>query len=361
MVIDMLKTRKWRTIILFSTILLVSAMGSWDFNPPVARDSDVVIRPSNTNLKIVTTIAVPYDIVRNIVGSTSNINTIVSGTTDIHTFQGPTSEQLNQIYEADVIFAMGIEGAESWFWDDVALTNQSIVDKTVNLTSMADGYPDPLLEGSINPHVWMNPNIVKKMANITTTVLVNNDSANQATFIANNATFQGELDQLLGNIADNATILGGMKVVVNHPAFYYLLDLLGIERLAAVEEHEGGGEPGQAHINEIVQTMNEEGCKLILANPQQYPAEAIEIARAIEGCKIADMSAIPGEYTNWYTRYSVTDYISMIEYCMFSLKNPGNPPPEEFDLDALLIGLSIAGAAVGVVLILWYLQKKRQN
>ena len=312
------------------------------------------IKNSDTNLKIVTTIAVPGNIVENIVGSSTNITTIVSGTTDIHTFTGPTSDQLNKIYEADVIFAMGIKGAEAWYWDDVAKDNQSIIDKTVNLTSLADGYVDPLLGGSINPHVWMDPNVAKRMANITTSTLINDDPGNAATFTSNNGTFQAKLDQLLVNIQGNATILNNTKVVVNHPAFYYLLDLLGIERIAAVEEHEGGGEPGQAHINEIIQTMNNEGCHLIITNPQHYPAEAIEIARAVSGCKIADMSAIPGEYENWYTSYKVLDYVSMIEYCIYSLNNPGDPPAEE--IPGFLPGLLILFASITIAFII-----KRKN
>ena len=140
--------------------------------------------------------------------------------------------------------------------------------------------------------------------------------------------------------------------MVNHPAYLYLFDLLGIERLRAVELH-SGGEPGQATISEIIQTMETENCSLIVTDPQHSIANAEEIARAT-GAKIAEISAIPGIYPN----FEVSDYISMIEYCMEALLNPVVVPPETISGFPLFSLMSIFGI-ITIVLVKKYHSKSR--
>ncbi|MHA1684635.1 MAG: metal ABC transporter substrate-binding protein [Promethearchaeota archaeon] len=318
------------------------------------------ITPGQTSLSVVTTTEVVLDIVGSIVGNESGITNIVSGHTDVHTFDGPTQSQLDTMLSADVIFALGIGSAEAWYWNEVVIENPSLWAKTVNLTDEAvDGRDDPLLDNTTNPHVWMDPNIAKKMANVTAAHLIANDASNAATFTANNATFQAELDALLANIASNATVFSGMKVVVNHPAFMYLFDLLGIDRLITIQEHEHGGEPGQSHLTEVIELMESENSTLIVTTPQQNADDAYEVARSVPGCKIADMSAIPGTYENYYTTYEVEDYISMVEYCLYSLNNPSDPPVMNIPWIPIIIASSIGVVVVVIGMIVVNRKKKR--
>ena len=171
----------------------------------------------------------------------------------------------------------------------------------------------------------MNPNVVKKMVNKATTTLIELDSNYASEFSANNITYQEKLTNLLVNIESNKTsYFDGLKVVVSHPAFYYLFDLLGIERIASIEIH-SGGEPGQSTILEIINLMKEENCTIIVTSPQHSDKDALEIARAT-GAKFAEMSAIPGIFEN----FQVVDYISMIEYCMDALRNPVDVEPDKY-------------------------------
>ncbi len=284
-------------------------------------------------LNIVTTIAIPYDIVTTIAGDKADIISIVDSETDIHSFDGPTTQQITAMLDSDVIFSMGISGAEPWL-EEIVNDNPELEAKIVNITSIHEGYTDPLL-GSTNPHVWMNPHTAKKMANTVTETLIELDESDSLVFAENNNTYQQKLDILLDNIDANRTLYEGLKVVVNHPAFIYLFDLLGIERIAAIETH-SGGEPGQATINEIIEKMEEENCSLIITTPQHSPSHAYEIARAT-GAKIAEISAIPGIYDN----FEVKDYISMIEYILVALDNPVDPPAERLNYSLSIVIISI--------------------
>ncbi|QEE15052.2 metal ABC transporter substrate-binding protein [Promethearchaeum syntrophicum] len=274
-------------------------------------------------LNILTTIAVPYDIIRSITGVDANVESIVDSSTDVHSFEGPTIQQIQNMLDSDVIFSLGVSGSEPWL-ENIVQDNPSLNEKIIPLGNLTeDGYEDPLLDNEINPHIWMNPNVVKKMVNKATFSLIELDPVHSTEFSANNITFQEKLTNLLIDIESNKTAyFDGLKVVVSHPAYYYLFDLLGIERLATIEDH-SGGEPGQSTIVEIINLMKEENCTLIVTSPQHSDEDALEIARSA-GAKITELSAIPGIYEN----FQVVDYISMIEHCMIALRNPGDVEPD---------------------------------
>ncbi|MHA1562124.1 MAG: metal ABC transporter substrate-binding protein [Promethearchaeota archaeon] len=276
-------------------------------------------------LNILTTIAVPYDIIRSISGEHANVESIVDSSTDVHSFEGPTIQQIQNMLDSKIIFSMGVSGSEPWL-ENIVQDNPSLNEKIIPLGNLAeDGYEDPLLDNSLNPHIWMNPNVVKKMANKATSSLIKLDPDHSTEYSANNIIFQEKLTNLIINIESNKTAyFNGLKVVVSHPAYYYLFDLLGIERLATIEEH-SGGEPGQSTIVDIINLMKEENCTLIVTSPQHSDEDALEIARSA-GAKFAEMSAIPGIFEN----YQVVDYISMIEYCMEALRNPVDVEPDNY-------------------------------
>ncbi len=306
---------------LFITILLFG-----NFTPGLAHpDNPIGSIDEEHKLNILTTIAVPYDIIRSITGEHANVESIVDSSTDVHSFEGPTIQQIQNMLDSDIIFSMGVSGSEPWL-ENIVQDNPSLNEIIVPLGNLTeDGYEDPLLDNTLNPHIWMNPNVVKKMVNKATTALIKQDSPHATEYSANNITYQEKLTNLLVNIESNKTAyFDGLKVVVSHPAYYYLFDLLGIERLATVEEH-SGGEPGQSTIVEIINLMKEENCTIIVTSPQHSDEDALEIARSA-GAKFAEMSAIPGIFEN----FQVVDYISMIEYCMDALRNPVDVDPENY-------------------------------
>ena len=319
---NLLNSNRFRKFSFLFILVLIVQLQSSSLGKSLSHQPDSSVQEENL-LQIVTTIAIPYEIATAIAGDHANIVSIVDSATDVHSFDGPTIQQIQAMLEADVIFSIGIAGSEPWL-ANIVDDNPSMASLIIPLANIVeDGYADPLLDGEINPHVWMNPHTVKSMANITTAALVQLDPSNSGDYMESNTTYQTQLDLLLDNIAGNrSAYFEGLKVVVNHPAYLYLFDLLGIDRLRAIELH-SGGEPGQATISEIIQAMETENCTLIVTDPQHSVANAEEIARAT-GAKIADISAIPGIYPN----FAVPDYISMIEYCMDSLLHPVEVPAE---------------------------------
>nr|MDO8116178.1 Loki-CTERM sorting domain-containing protein [Candidatus Sigynarchaeota archaeon] len=286
-----------------------------------AGGSDPAIEGSQSGLSIVTTITIPYDIVKHVAGSGATITSIVSGATDIHSFTEPSSTQLQQISDADLMFSMGVDDLEPWL--DSALTSVDFNrSNLVPLVTPAMMRADPALDGEDNPHVWMDPNNIKLMASNVTAELIEKDPGNAATYQANNATYQAQLDALLVTIVANKTLFQGVKVVTWHPAFTYLFDLLEVNQTAVIEKVEGQ-EPSQVYLNDVMTMAVRENVTLLVGQPQIAPEGPYQFARDA-GMRIAMLT--PLLFTNDQFNQPIETYIRMIEHDLWALAHPQDPP-----------------------------------
>jgi ABC-type Zn uptake system ZnuABC Zn-binding protein ZnuA len=297
--------------------------------------------PSQSSLNVMTSISIPADLVKNILGVHGTVESIVGGGVDIHTFQGPTAIQKQRMTQADLFVAMGVVDLEPWL-EDTLISLGSDAPKVIYLVQQSMMYTDPLIN-DLNPHVWMDPTNVKIMVSNITTELIDIDSANSASYLANNNTYQAILDVLNSNIEGNRTggyLVGGyqdLKIVVNHPAFFYLFDRLGINQTSVIERFEGQ-EPSPSYINQIILNMTRDNVRLIVSTPQASQQAVNSIARAasskiIMATDLLYVTGINGEY--------IDTYVKMIEYNLWALANPIDPPADIAGYDFLLIGISI--------------------
>jgi ABC-type Zn uptake system ZnuABC Zn-binding protein ZnuA len=282
-----------------------------------------------------------------------DVTTIVTGLEDPHTYE-PTASEVQAIEECDLFIRFGIPGLEPWMTAFIA-AHPEVTTKMLTLVNFSDHEYmeiDPLL-GEYNGHIWMNPQNVKAISAKIYSRLVELDPAREATYTMNFLNYQSDLDALLSRINTARTVYNGVKVVVHHPAFYYLFQLLGITRLGIIEEHHGT-EPSADHIAEIITTMIAEDCQLLVNQPQLEEDDVIAIARAT-GALIADLTPLLGVY-------NLTTYIEMIDYNLYALAHPVPPPPVEFDsalLNSYLIIASIGTLIIVIVVMLLIVYRRR--
>lgn len=304
----------------------------------------VDIYASQGSLKVMTTINICQDVAQQIIGTLGTVESIVSGSQDIHTFAGPTESQKIAMSQADIFFAMGLEDLEPWL-EDTFVSLGSNAPYVVYLVQESMIRYDPIIEAN-NPHVWLDPNNIRLMADNITRELTILDPTNQATYESNNATYGIELDNLLQRISSNATVLSGTKVVENHPALMYLLDLLGMIRVDAIEKVEGE-EPSSAEISDIINKMKNEECKLLI-NPDFAEQKIVnEIANEV-GAKIARCTPlITGTDQNGNI---INSYIKMMDYNLWALNNPEDPPTIPGYSLIILLGM--------IPICYWFIKKK---
>ncbi|MFX1511598.1 MAG: metal ABC transporter substrate-binding protein [Promethearchaeota archaeon] len=286
------------------------------------------------------------DLTQQIVGDLYSVKTIVTGLENPHTYE-PSSGEITKIATCDLFVLMGVPGLESWV-DDVLDSYPTLTTvKACNLSSMMEY--DPVIKVK-NPHVWMNPLIAQEMIERIYNKIITVDPENTETYQSNKETYLLKLNGLYNRVLGNKTFFQGIKVVIHHPSFKYLFDLLDIERIAVIEEHEGE-EPSVEHISKIVGIMKEQNVKLIVNQPQLDENTVIQIARDT-GAQIAELSPSLGiEDQNGQI---IEHYIDLIDFNLWALANPHDPPSKgKNDLFVWIgIGLTLIATSTAIFVLI---------
>jgi zinc transport system substrate-binding protein len=343
------KRSKKVTVIAFIIFLMTINLGSNtnQINNQVTQPLNS-LKVANTSLKIVATITIIEEVVEHITGQ--DIPVIVPGSADPHSFE-PTSIEILALENADIIFRMGVEELEPWWraeWEDAYIV------KLVEPDMLKE---DSLL-GFVNPHVWMDPNNMKDFAQEINQTLWMNEPliSNKWIFSNNTLNYLGVLDNLLVTIQNAKLIYNGLKVVVNHPAYFYLFqeNLLNLTRLASIEKGEDQ-EPSAKEIADIIKIMREEGCHLIITDPQHRTENVYEIARETQS-KIALLTPLLNVEVNWNgEQILISNYSQMIEYDIWALSNPINPPSL---VDIIGIVITFGLIIIALLIIFLYIRRR---
>lgn len=296
-------------------------------------------------IKIVTSITILADFVENIAGDRAEVYSLADGNEDPHTYE-PTSEELIQLQEADLVILMNIPGIEP-YWDGAFQTN--VLDDNPNLDILkvvkAEWIQLDSTWGRDNPHVWTSPVIAKDMVDVIYDKLA--ESKYGITAEGRDA-YQLQLDAVISEVATARTEWEGVKLVAHHPAMMYLYDLLGLNRVAILE-NVPGAEPTAQHIQEVTKTMQEQEIKLISHQANLDDESIREIAentgaKAIITIPLLGMTGYDGEV--------VDTYLELIRYNIDALDNPVDPNATD-DVDIAGFNLPIIGfslvAGIGLI------------
>ncbi len=297
----------------------------------------IPVHGEKQNFEIVTTTAFLGDVVKGIVGDQASVNAILLGDADPHNYE-PTPSDIQKLSTADVIISTGIQELDEWL---VSFINDNPDYKGKLFSIDADKYlkTDPLLN-TINPHYWLSPKIMRNVSQEIFDHLNSVGTFESTTF----QTYLDSLDLLIANINESRQILEGTKAVIDHPAFFYFLELLGIDRRGVIEEKEGV-DPSPAHIQELVNMMKKENISLIIASKAQSGSDVIDLA-ARTGAKVSYLSVNPSQVDG-------ESYIGMIKTNIESLEHPETP---ETPQDNLPFPFEVT---VGVMFLIVLLQRRR--
>ena len=334
------KTQKTFMLIIAIALFLspYTAMASTSYKPTIISN----INETSGVISVVTTLSIIADWASQ-VGDTLFIPvSIVTGSEDPHTYS-LTSSEIQMIGNADLFVRLGLPGIEPWV-ENVLDAFPSL--NVLTLASEEIMEIDPV-SGYLNAHVWMSPIIAKNFVSNITDSIITLDFANREQYETNRDNYLSDLDDLIFDIEDywfNRT--NGLKVVVQHPSFFYLLNMLGVERVGIIEEHEGS-EPSAQHIQEIVNIMIEQNVTTIVTQPQIEEQLVIQIARDTNS-KLAKLSPM--------LRDDVDDsYIQMIIDDINALLSPEDIEDNQWIVISLAIG---GGFFVGSILLLVFLRFK---
>jgi zinc transport system substrate-binding protein len=138
-------------------------------------------------------------------------------------------------------------------------------------------------DGGNDPHIWLNPRLVKLQAQTIAEALIEIDPGGKDVYKSNLAAFLKDLDVLDANLAEALAPVKGKTFLVFHPAWGYFADAYGLEQEPIEIE---GKEPSAMQLARIIEEAKEEGVRVIFVQPQFSQASAKQIAEAIGGAVV---------------------------------------------------------------------------
>jgi manganese/zinc/iron transport system substrate-binding protein len=218
---------------------------------PQADQSGASVEGASGPYKIVCTVGMITDIVRNVAGDYAEVEGLIGEGVDPHLYK-PTRSDVVKLSGADVVFYNGLllEGKMTDVLVRVASTGkpvravtEAILEETDYLMDKDDG------SEHTDPHVWMDVSGWAKAVPVVAETLAAYDPANAEAYRANAAAYVAKLEALDAYARKvMATIPEGQRVLVTaHDAFAYLGRAYGV----AVRGIQGVSTESEAGVRDL--------------------------------------------------------------------------------------------------------------
>jgi zinc transport system substrate-binding protein len=241
-------------------------------------------------LQVFVSIAPQKFIVERIAGPHAEVHQLVDRGQDPHFFE-PTPRQLAQLGKAAIYFTIGL-GFEEQLVERLAQNHPDIrflgMDKGIDKLPVTEhlggekkaGAENSHHAGGGDPHIWLSPLLVERMAATVSTDFSAIDPSHSAFYRINKEKLSQELKDIDLHLRELLEPYRGRVFYVFHPAFAYFASAYGLQQ-KAVEA--GGRSPSPGMLAALISQAREEKVRIIFAQPQFDQRSAEAIAAAIGG------------------------------------------------------------------------------
>lgn len=241
-------------------------------------------------IEVIATIFPISDIVKNVGGEKVSVTTLIPAGSNPHTYEISPGQAV-RVSRASLFIRVG--GGLDDFVDKIT---SSIGRGTVVLT-LTDGID--LVEG--DPHIWLDPVIVKeRIAPAVTEALRRISPQDAAYFEKNRSLYQNEVDTLHDEIQKHMAGLTGRPLLSIHSAWRYFCLRYGLKGIY-IEEFPGK-EPSAQWISTVTALARKNEVRAVFVEPQFSPKMAETIAREL-GVKVYKADPIGGEGVPGFETY----------------------------------------------------------
>ncbi len=233
---------------------------------------------SGGRLRVVTSLELFADMVRNVAGERAEVSALLPSGADPHTYELAPARVVD-VARADVAFINGLdlEGGLS----DVIRENASgsVVELAEGLAIRPDG----------NPHLWLDAELATGYVERILLGLAAADPDGAATYAANAAAYADSLVALDGEMEAAVASIPAerRKLVTFHDAFPYLAEGYGLE-LVGVVATSPGQEPSARAISDLIRAIRDQGVPAVFTEPQ-FNADILESAADEAGVRVLDL------------------------------------------------------------------------
>jgi ABC-type Zn uptake system ZnuABC Zn-binding protein ZnuA len=268
-------------------------------------------------LSVVTSNTVLADLVANVGGDKVQVRSLAPAGTDPHTFQ-PTPDSIKTLSQARVAFFNG-SGLEEW-WDK---TVRSVKKPEVPVIELSKGLATIRMlghNGGYDPHVWLDPNLVKAYVEKIRDALSRADGANAGFYAGRAKAYQVKLDELDAWIRIEVEKIPSArrKLVTFHDAFQYFANRYGLAVKGFIVASPGK-EPSAKALAELTRRIKEEQIPAVFAEADFSP-KLLEVLAKDAGVKVVtnlyDDSLSSGPPADTYInmlRHNVTQTVNALK------------------------------------------------
>lgn len=218
-------------------------------------------------VRITASVAPVGFIVKEIGGDQVDVLTMVPSDSNPH-FYDPSMRRMISFSKSSRFFSIGGEFEDIWLERLLSLNvSMKVRDITQDL-SVTSGLRDP--------HVWMSPSNVKKMAEEVFSELTEMMPSGKTFFKSNYKSFVGKVDDIKNKIEKITKRCDTDKFITIHPVLGYFASEFHLEQVA-VEKH--GHEPSARYLSSVMKIIKKERVDFIFSQPQvsqQYVRVIVE-------------------------------------------------------------------------------------
>jgi len=272
-----------------------------------------------TEVKVVTTTTVIFDLVKEIGKEKVKVDYICRGDQDPHFLEILPSNML-KLRNADLVFKIGL-GLETWLQqiiDGSRNDKLKLIDlsKDIEKKEIPTGKIDAS-QGDIhpygNPHYWLDPENVKIIAKNIYDALTNESPENAEYFKKNLNDYISRLDSKITEWKTKMSGLKGKPIITFHKSWVYFADRYGIKVVGQVEP-KPGIPPTPSHNAELISDIKKSNVKIILMENYYSDNAPNQLAQST-GAKVIKVA------NSVYGQPGINSYIQMMDSIINSLSN----------------------------------------
>lgn len=289
-------------LVLFIVILLLAGCqgGAGDDDSGLAPLALPELAPAGLaegeRLQVIATTSIIGDVVSQVGGEAVALQSLMQAGQDAHSYQ-PAPSDLIGLAAADVIFVNGWRLEEALLRDlEQAAEGALLVPISAGITPLPVGVrehedeeaEDAHSHGVADPHVWLDPHLVRVWVSNVQTVLSALDPARAATYEANAAAYLAQLDELIAYSESKLAAVPARqrRLVTNHDALAYFARAFDFEILGTVIPSASTvSEPSARALATLVDQMEAAGVCTIFVDSAANTGLAEAAAAELRGCE----------------------------------------------------------------------------
>lgn len=248
--------------------------------------SDGATRQDEGRLKVVASLPLLADFVRQVGGDQVAVFALLPAGADPHTFQ-PTPRDVQRLAEADLLIVngLGLEGPSLRLIENNKPAH-------VPLVKLAEQTAQEGLVGVIdggNPHLWLDASLASHYVEIIREALASIDPAGATSYQANADAYREQLRSLDGEIKGLVASIPiqQRKLVTFHDSFPYLARAYGLEVVGAVLPSPAG-DASPRDLAHLLTTIRQEGIPAVFVEPQ-FNADLLDGLAAEAGVSVCTL------------------------------------------------------------------------